>query len=417
MNFPFYIAKRYLFAKKSHNIINIISGISVAGVTLGTFALIVVLSVFNGFEDLVKSLFNTFDADIEITAKEGKSFIRTTIPESEIRNLPGVISYSEVIEENALIKYKSEQFIVSLKGVSEDYLFQNPLDSMIVDGDFILQDGNRDFALLGYLVAYRLGINLNDFSTPINVYVPRRTKKSFSGMESSFNSVPVFPGAVFAIQQDIDSKFMVIPFDAARALLEYEEEVSAIEIRLEPEVDADKVMNRIEEIIDKGKFNIKDRYQQQELLYKIMGSEKWAIFFILTFILIIATFNVIGSLSMLILDKRKDIGVLYSLGASAKLIKKIFLFEGWLISIGGALIGLILGYLICLLQIKYQIISLGSDAGAFIIPYYPVKIQLFDFFGVFITVMLIGFLSAWYPVRQISRKYLNQRISDFTKTQ
>lgn len=417
MNFPFYIAKRYLFAKKSHNIINIISGISVAGVTLGTFALIVVLSVFNGFEDLVKSLFNTFDADIEITVIEGKSFSASILPDNEIRNLPGVISYTEVIEENALIKYKSEQFIVTIKGVSDDYLYQNPLDSMIIDGDFLLKDGNRHFALLGYLVAYRLGINLNDFTTPINVYVPRRTKKSFSGMESSFNSKPIFPVAVFAIQQDIDSKFMVIPLDAARSLLEYEDEVSAIEVRLEPGFDADEVIDQIEELIRSDQYYIKDRYQQQELLYKIMGSEKWAIFFILTFILIIATFNVIGSLSMLILDKRKDIGVLFSLGASAKQIKRIFLFEGWLISIGGASIGLIFGYLVCILQIKYHIISLGGDAGAFIIPYYPVKIQLTDFFGVFITVMVIGFLSAWYPVRQISRKYLNQRISDFTKSQ
>ena len=417
MNFPFYIARRYLFAKKSHNIINIISGISVAGVTLGTFALIVVLSVFNGFEDLVKSLFNTFDPDIEITAKKGKSFSTTEIPANEIRNLPGVISYTEVVEENALIKYKSEQFIVSIKGVSDDYLFQNPLDSMIMDGDFILTEGKRDFALLGYLVAYKLGINLNDFTTPIDIFVPKRTKKSFSGLESSFNSKAVFPAAVFAIQQDIDSKYIIVPLAVARELLEYQNEVTAIEIRLQEGYDADRVIPQVKDLIENDSFHLKDRYQQQELLYKIMRSEKWAIFFILTFILIIATFNVIGSLSMLILDKKKDIGVLFSMGASAKQIKRIFLFEGLLISMGGAFVGLILGYLVCILQIKYHIISLGSDASAFIIPYYPVKVQFIDFAGVFLTVIIIGFFSAWYPVRQISQKYLNQRISDFTKTQ
>jgi len=417
MNFPFYIARRYLFAKKSHNIINIISGISVGGVTLGTFALIVVLSVFNGFEDLVKSLFNTFDPDIEISAKEGKSFSATAITANEIRNLPGVISYTEVVEENALIKYKSEQFIVSIKGVSDDYLFQNPLDSMIIDGDFILTDGKTNFVLLGYLVAYNLGINLNDFATPIDIFVPKRTKKSFSGLESSFNTKAVFPVAVFAIQQDIDSKYIIVPLTIARELLEYQNEVTAIEIRLQEGYDVDRVIGQVEDLIENDNFRIKDRYQQQELLYKIMKSEKWAIFFILTFILIIATFNVVGSLSMLILDKKKDIGVLFSMGASAKQIKRIFLLEGLLISIGGALVGLILGYLVCILQIKYHIISLGSDASAFIIPYYPVKVQFIDFAGVFLTVIIIGFLSAWYPVRQISRKYLNQRISDFTKAQ
>jgi len=415
MFFPFYIAKRYLLSKKSHNIINIISGISVVGVMVGTMALIVVLSVFNGFEDLVKSLYSTFDADFKITIKEGKSFDSELISKQEIKNLEGIISYTKIIEENALVKHRTEQNIVNLKGVSNDYLLNNPLDSMLVDGDMMLEHENRSYTIMGYLVAYKLGIRLYDFSNPIVVYAPRRTKKSFTSFKQSFNTGSLMASAVFSVQQEIDSKYIIVPINFARTLFEYQNtEVTSIEIRLNKDADADELQEKISAIVG-DKFDVKNRYQQQVLLYKIMKSEKWAIFLILSFILVIAAFNTVGSLSMLILDKRKDIAVLHGMGASKKLIKRIFIVEGLLISFTGAILGIILGFLLCWVQITFGLVKLG-DANAFIVPYYPVKILLNDFIGVFLTVIVIEILSAWYPVKQISSRYLNQRTSEFAKS-
>lgn len=416
MNFPFYIAKRYLFSKKSHNIINIISGISVAGVTVGTMALIVVLSVFNGFEELVKSLFNTFNPDLIITVKEGKTFTPSDLPYEKIKNLPGIVSFSDVVEENALLKYKTEQYIVTLKGVSEGYLLNNPLDTMLIDGDFILENNAYNFTVMGYLVAYKLGIKINDFTNPVQVYVPKRTKKRLTSIEQSFNSGTLIPSAVFSVQQEIDAKYVIAPIRFARKMLDYTNEVTSIEIRLNPQADPDFVQHEIQEISGDA-FAVKNRFQQQELLYKIMRSEKWAIFIILSFILIIAVFNVVGSLSMLILDKRKDIAVLFSMGANEKLIKRIFLVEGLLISFSGAIIGLFLGYLLCLLQIEFGLIKLGPEANSFIIPYYPVKLYFTDFLAVFGVVFFIGLVAAWFPVNQIANKYLKHRLSNNLKSQ
>lgn len=416
MMLPLYIAKRYLISKKSHNIINIISAISVAGVGVGTMALIVILSVFNGFEDLVKSLYNSFDPDIKITIKEGKAFDPEFIPYDKIMSIPGVISFTEVVEENVLLKHKAEQAIVSLKGVSNEFLIQNPLDSMLFDGDLLFHAGGVDYAVMGYLVAYNLGIKLYDPNNPIVAYVPKRTKSTLISLEGSFNSGVLAASAVFAVQQEIDSKYVIVPIDFTRRLLEYQQgEVTSIELRLHQNSDFRAIQDQVSTIAGEM-FDVKNRFQQQALLYKIMKSEKWAIFFILTFILIIAAFNVIGSISMLILDKRKDIAILSSMGASKKLIKRIFLTEGMFVSLFGAIAGLLVGAMLCFAQMQFGLIRLG-DADSFIVPYYPVKMQLFDFIAVFITVLIIGFFSAWYPVKQISSKYLRQRISDFTTSQ
>lgn len=416
MNFPFFISKRYLFSKKSHNVINIISGISIAGVTVGTLALIVVLSVFNGFEELVKSLYNSFNPDLLITVKEGKTFDNSEISREKITQIPGVVSYTEVVEENALLKFKSEQYIVTLKGVSNDFLYHNPLDSMLVDGEFILEKDNINFAMMGYLVAYHLGIKINDFSNPLSVFIPKRTGKSLSTIEQSFNIKQIVPSSVFSVQQEMDSKYVIVPIGFTRELLDYTSEVTGIEIRLSGDSDTDKIQEQVKKIAG-DRFLVRNRFQQQELLYKIMKSEKWAIFFILTFIIIIAAFNVVGSLSMLILEKRKDIAVLFSMGTDESRIKKIFIHEGILITLLGTIFGLALGFLLCFLQMKTGLLKLGSDGGAFVIPYYPVKMQLSDFLAVFAIVMVIGLGAAWYPVKQISGKYLHSRISDFLKSQ
>ena len=416
MNFPTYIAKRYLISKKSHNIINIISLISAAGVTVGTMALIVVLSVFNGFEDLVKSLYSTFDPDLKIEVKEGKVFDASDVDSEKIKQLPGVVSYTEVVEENALLKYRTEQYIITLKGVSDDFLHNNPLDTMLYDGDFVLKKGKADMAIMGYLVAYHLGVSLKDYENPIYIYVPKRKGKTIGRLDNAFNIRPVYPVAVFAVQQEFDSKYVIISLDLARELLQYKNEVTGIEIRLDPSADPEQIQEDVEKIAG-DRFVVKNRFQQQELLYKIMKSEKWAIFLILSFILLIATFNLIGSLSMLILDKKKDIAILYSMGADEKMIKRIFRVEGMMISVFGALAGLILGAILCLAQMQFGLIRLGSEANAFIIPYYPVKMEIMDFVYVFGIVVAIGFFTSWYPVRQITKQFLNQRIADFTKNQ
>jgi len=414
MNFPFYIARRYLISKKSHNIINIISAVSVVGVMVGTMGLIGVLSVFNRFEDLVKSLFNTFNPDMMITPKIGKTFDPKEIPTEKILQLNGVVSYTEVVEENALLKHNSEQYIATLKGVSEGFFNENPLDTMILDGGFYVKQDQVDYAIMGYLVAYNLGIRINDYESPVIAYVPRRTTSTFTTFDQSFNSGGLIVSSVFSVQQEIDAEYVIVPIDFMRSLMEYENEVTGIEIRLASEAETKKVQETVEQLTG-DKFDVKNRFQQQALLYKIMRSEKWAIFLILTFILIIATFNVVGSLSMLILDKQKDIAVLYSLGASDSLIKKIFLTEGVLISIIGAFTGLFFGFLLCWLQIEFGLIKLGDDPSAFVIPYYPVKMKLLDFIWVFATVSVIGVAAAWYPVKQISKKYLKQKISEFNK--
>lgn len=416
MFLPVYIAKRYLVSKKSHNIINIISAISIAGVAVGTMALIVILSVFNGFEELVKSLYNTFDPDIKISLVEGKAFDPQLIERNRIESIPGVISYTEVVEENVLLKHRTEQTIITLKGVSDDFLVNNPLDSMLYDGDLTLNDGDVDYAIMGYLVAYNLGIKLYDPSNPIVAYVPRRTKGSLTSMDASFNSGVLIASSVFAIQQEIDSKYVIVPVDFARELSEYDMgEVTSLEVRLEKDADYLDIQKQVAEIAGPA-FVVKNRFQQQALLYKIMKSEKWAIFFILTFILIIAAFNVIGSISMLILDKAKDIAILSSMGASTTLIKRIFLTEGMFVSLFGAVSGMLLGAILCFVQMQFGLIRLG-EADSFIVPFYPVKMDVVDFAAVFVTVITIGYLSAWYPVKRLSSKYLRQRLTDFTKNQ
>lgn len=405
MNFSFYVAKRYLFAKKSQNTINVISTISVVGVSIGTMALIVVLSVFNGFDSLVHSLFNSFDPDLKITIKEGKRFSSDLPSIEELKNTEGVLYLSEVVEENALLKYGKKQYIATIKGVSEDFLKMSGIDTMIIDGNFSLKQGKNEYAVVGQGIAIKLTIGLN-FVNPIVVYVPKREGRVSMNPEKAFNRRYIFPSGIFAIQQDFDSRYMIVPIEFARELLDFTTEVSALEIKIDPAYDSDDVQARIKEIMGES-YDVKNRFEQEELLYKIMKTEKWAIFFILTFILVVASFNVIGSLTMLIIEKKKDISILRSMGAEIKRIRNIFLIEGWLISVLGAITGLTIGILIIWLQKEFGLIKL-QGSGSFVIDTYPVEIVLFDFILVFITVIGIGYLAAWYPVRYITRKYVKQ---------
>jgi ABC-type lipoprotein release transport system permease subunit len=373
------------------------------GVALGTAALIIVLSVFNGFESVVVSLFSVFDPDVKITVVEGKTFHNHEIDADKIRAIPGIIKYTEVVEENALLYYKKQQILATIKGVDSLYQFNSPInDSLLVTGKMILQEDSLDFAIPGYGIAYFLNLDMNAPDNLISVYIPKR-KGSISGLpQESFRSEFIRPSAIFSVQQDFDDKYMLVPLRFARRMLDYTDEVTSIEIRLAKDTDAPVIQEKINAIVG-SKFRTQNRFQQQEVLYKIMKSEKWAVFLILTFILIVASFNVIGSLTMLILDKQKDIGILRSMGARDTLIKKIFFFEGLLISLIGAFSGLLLGLLVCVLQQEFGLIKL-QGGGSFIINAYPVKLIAADFLYVFITITLIGTAAAWLPVRRMAVK-------------
>jgi len=410
LNLPLHIARRYLISKKSHNIINVISGISVMGILVGTMALIVVLSVFNGFESLVSSLYNSFNPDLEITIKEGKTFTLEQAHAGQIRTIPGVVHMTEVVEENALLKNGQRQYIARMKGVSEEFNLMTSIDSAIIDGEYVLEYGNNACGVFGAGVSYHLGVIPEDFVDPVEIYVPSRTADFKPGLEQPFNQGNVIPSGVFSIQQDFDLSIVLVPLWFARELLEYTNEITALEVGLTPDADMQEVKESIQALLGE-EFYVKDRYEQEELLYKIMNAEKWIIFLILAFILMIDTFNVIGSLSMLIIDKQKDIAVLHSLGANNKLIKRIFLLEGLLISLIGALSGLLLGGLLSWLQQEFGIIKLGQGEGFFIIDAYPVEVRAIDFLYVFITVFVIGYFAAWLPARRITRKYLAQKLA------
>ncbi|MDX2429688.1 MAG: ABC transporter permease [Bacteroides sp.] len=404
MNLSFYIARRYLLGKKSQNAINIISTISVIGISVGTMALVIVLSVFNGFDTVVKSLFSAFDPDIQISVVEGKTFLPEDLPE-KIRSLPGVEAVSEVLEENVLLLYGDKQHIATVKGVDEFYQDVSGLDSMIYEGSMKLKDENRSYAVVGQGVAYHLRIGLN-FINPLFIYtIDRKSRINMAQPEESIRRDFIYPSGIFSIEQDFDSRYVIVPIEFTRKLLSYENEASFLEVKLNPTFQAEEVQAEISAIMG-GAYHVKNREQQNALFYRVMKTEKWAIFLILTFILIIASFNIIGSLSMLIIDKKSDILTLRNMGASKQLIERIFLVEGWLISITGSLLGLGLGTGISWIQQHFGVIKLAGS-GSFVIDSYPVKIQGVDILLIWLTVLLIGFIAARYPVRQISRKYLD----------
>ncbi|MCK5822968.1 MAG: ABC transporter permease [Bacteroidales bacterium] len=403
MNFPFYISKRYLFSKKKINIINIISIVSVMGVAVGSMALIIVLSVFNGFDGLIKSLFSSFDPDLKITVTQGKTFSIDSVSLNKIKNIEGVAFYTEIIEENSLLKYGKKLYPAVLKGVDDNYTKVSGVDTMITQGKFLVKLKERNFAVVGQGVAYYLSLGLN-FVDPIQIFVPRRTAKSTLNPNNAFNKDYIYPTGFFSIQQDIDSKFIIVPIRFARKMLEYnDKEVSAVELKLKQNSDSEDVKNEISEILG-ANFTIKNRYEQHELLYKMMKSEKLVIYLILSFILIIASFNIIASLTMLIIDKKNDLTTLRSMGLDLKAIRKIFFFEGIMISLIGAITGVIIGFIFCWLQQKYGFIKL--QGGSFIISSYPVKMIFLDFINTILIVFLIGSFASFYPVRYITKKYL-----------
>lgn len=408
MNFPFYIARRYLFSKKSHNAINIISMVSVCGVVIATIALVCSLSVFNGFTDMVDIFFSQFDPELKITPRTGKAFDPNTEEMQQVRQLPEVAVFGEVVQDNALVRFNERQIVATVKGVSDDYNRLTGIDSTIIDGTFRLREDVVDYATIGAGVAYSLGAKAG-FVSSLEFYAPKRNVKvNLANPSTSFNREYAQIGAVFRIDQPVyDENYVIVSLPLARDLFSYETEVTSIELRLKDDADLKQAQEKIISILGPD-FRVEDQYQQQAASFQMVKVEKWMTFLILCFILIIAVFNIVGSLAMLMIEKKEDVRTLRNMGADDRLISRIFLFEGWMISGFGALIGITLGVALCILQQELGLLKLGQTAGAFVIDAYPVRVKLLDIFMVFITVGAIGFLAAWYPVHYLGKKWLKE---------
>jgi lipoprotein-releasing system permease protein len=371
-------------------------------------ALIIVLSAFNGLSELVKSLYNSFNSDIQITRNEGKIFRLEDSKIQDLKKLPGVKYYTEVLEESALLKYNDQHCIATLRGVSDHYAAMSRFDTLVHEGSFTLKDGGQYMAVLGKGISYQLNANINDRFSPITIYAPKRGIGTSINPGDVFYEKKVYLSGIFSITDDFDYKYIFVSIDFARELLEYPKEVSSIELGLDPGSNSETLKKQIKQITG-NQFTVKDKYEQNELLFKTMKSEKLWVFIVLVFILIVATFNVIGSLTMLIIEKKKDIRILWDMGADLILIRKIFLIEGALITLIGLFGGLLLGTLVCLGQQRYAWIKFNES---FVVSAYPIKMFPEDFLVVFAVVLCIGLLAAWYPVRLFTRRYFttNQAI-------
>lgn len=416
MNLALYIARRYLFAKKSHNAINIISMISVCSVAVATIALVCVLSAFNGFSDLVASMFNSFDPELKITPAQGKVFDPDTDAIRRVRSLPEIEVCTEVLQDNILLRYNTQQGepygarqeIAVAKGVSDEFLQMIAIDSLLIDGRPVLHEGETSYGILGIGLAYSLGIYGN-FVYPLEIYVPKRDEKvNLTNPASSFQLEYAYIGGIFRVNQAVyDDNMLILPISLVRSFLNYPTEVSALELTLTSGTKVKAVQKQIKEILGDD-FRVADRYEQQQASYKMMQIEKWITFLILIFVLTIALFSVVSSLLMLMIEKKDDVQMLRSMGADDRMIRHIFLFEGAMIPTLGAVIGIVTGLMLCLLQQKFGILKLGDTVGAFMYDTYPIRIQFFDIAMIFLTVSVIGLLAAWYPVYYFGNKWLKK---------
>lgn len=408
MNFPFYIARRYLFSKKSTHVINIISGISVVGVAVATMALVVTLSVFNGFHDLVASLLTSFDPQIEIVPTKGKTAPSDDPILTKIRNLPQVDVATESVEDQAMAIYKGRQAMIKVKGVEDNFSELSHINDILYgDGEFSLHAANLQFGVVGIRLADNLGMTA-DWDGQLKIYAPKREGQLdlMNPTEGFVEDSVISPGVVFSVKQArYDRDYVLTSIAFARNLFGQQGMLSQLEIRLKPGSDLDAVKAEMQKIAG-SKYRILDRMEQQADTFKIMKIEKFIAYIFLTFILAVACFNIIGSLSMLIIDKKNDVVTLRNMGASDKQIVRIFLFEGRMISAIGAILGILVGLLLCWLQQVYGLVSLGRSSGSFIVDAYPVSVHPEDIIIIFITVLAVGFASVWYPVRYFAKRLI-----------
>ena len=400
MNLALYIAKRYLFSKKRHNAINIVSLISMCGVVVGSIALVCVLSVFNGFQSVIEDLFSNFDPQIKIVATSGKVFEPDSI--AHALNHEDIEHTCYVIEDNALLKFGEKQLPVTIKGVPEDYTKVTGIDSILVEGEFSTKEGSFNMAVGGVVLANTLGSGLR-FVQPIWLYAPKRVGNINPMMvDKAFNREHAFLTGIYMVQQEkYDNNFLIVPLELTRKLYDYTTEVTAVELKLTPDADEKTVKSYISKALGSN-YKVLDRYQQQEEFFNMLQIEKWVTYLILSFILLIAIFNIVGSLSMLIIEKKEDVKILSGLGAEESLIKNIFLFEGWLISVIGAFVGIIIGVALCYIQMEFGIIKLASTAGTYLVDAYPVSLVFSDVALIFLTVISMGFAASYIATRKIS---------------
>ena len=408
MNFPFYIARRYLFSKKSTHAINIISGISIVGVAVATMALVVTLSVFNGFHDMVASFFTSFDPQLKIVPVKGKTVPADDPVLTRVKQLPQVEVAMETVEDQALAVYNGLQAMVVVKGVEESFSQLTHINEILLgDGAFELRAADMFYGIPGIRLAEQLGTGYS-YEQPIRIYAPRREGQlnMANPLDGLVEDELYSPGVIFNVKQSrYDKNYILTDIAFARRVFEQQGMVSALELRLKPGSNFDRTKSEIQQIVGEG-YSVLDRYEQQDDTFKIMKIEKLIAYLFLTFILLVACFNIIGSLSMLIVDKKDDVVTLRNLGASDKQIVRIFLFEGRLISAIGAIIGIIIGLLLCWAQQTFGLVKLGSSSGSFVVNAYPVSVHPEDVVLIFITVLVVGFLSVWYPVRYFAKRLL-----------
>ena len=395
MNTSIYIAKRYLFSKKQTHAINIISGISMLGVLVGSAALIIILSVFNGFEKVILSLYSDFTPELKIEPAEGKTFDPETPYLKALSKDGRIFSYTLVLQEKALLKYGEKPFIGTVKGVSDDFLKKTELDSTLLSGSFTLKSDGIYFAVIGNTIQGSLGVSLKNQFVPLQVYSPRRNGGSAANPMNDFVFRSILPSGVFGIQQEFDN-MIITPIEFTRELLDVPKNVSAVEINFKRGTNLTDVQEEIQEKIG-DKFVVKNRKEQNSALYKTINYERWSIFMILVFVLIIAIFNIIGSLTMLVMDKRKDIAILTSLGADKGMIQGIFFFEGMMISVIGCVVGIIIGSIVCVVQQQFNLVKMGAKMS--VLDAYPVAFKASDFGLVFLTVIVIAVIASGISAR------------------
>lgn len=404
MNFPFFIARRYVFSKKSTNAINVISAISVVGVAVGTMALVIVLSVFNGFHDLVASFFTNFDPQIELVPTQGKTAPADDPLLDQVRQMPQVSVHTDVLEDQGLAVYGDRQQMVTVMGVDDNFTqLTNISDILYGDGEFTLQAANLFYAIPGIRLAQDMGLGAR-FDGYLKLYAPVR-RGQITDLEDPSDGFVVdsliSPGVVFAVNQaKYDRDHIICSIGFARRLFDQDGMLSSLQIRLKPGSDLAAVKKQMREIVG-SKYRVLDRFEQQSDTFNIMQIEKVLAYVFLTFILMVACFNIISSLSMLIIDKKADAATLRNLGATDRQIRSIFLFEGRIISAIGAVVGILLGLLLCWLQQEFGLVHMGDSAGSFVVNAYPVSVHYDDVAIVFITVLLIGWGAAWIPTRKL----------------
>ena len=408
MNFEFFIARRYLFAKKSHHAINIISGISVLGVAVATMAMVVTLSVFNGFQDLVADLFTAFDPELKVTPMDGQTVSAKDTALLRLSKNDMVEVYTPVLEGQALVLQEGRQQVVTIKGVADNITKQTHIEDILYgDGSFCLHADVLEYGVLGIQLAQQLG-RPAFFENPLQVYAPKRGERVNIGNPlSSFNHDELqSPGVVFMVRQaKYDAHYILTSLQFAQRIFDRQGRVSSVELKLKDGINTEKAKEALQAGLGK-RFKVEDRYEQQNEVFRIMRIEKFISYIFLSFILLVACFNIIGSLSMLMIDKRQDIQTLRSLGATDSQICTIFRLEGHIISLAGALLGLVLGAVLCLVQQEYGIVTMGDSDGNFIIEAYPVSVYLTDILLVLATVLAVGWLAIWYPVKYLAGKIL-----------